>query len=259
MPGSTTKGAPYPVGTDAAASLDTIVQSLAEWVDSRPGVASVTTAERDALAGANLWAGRVVFNNQTLRLQMYTGSAWTDDVVAVGTNALTDLAVVTAKLANLAVTTGKLADAAVTNPKLASGIAADKLTVGTLPADRLGNNSILEPKLANGSVTPAKMALTTTDVLVAGTTGGEVRLELARFGTGSTAIVFATITSENITGPMPAGWIPSGWRPNSNVSIYGLGYVSGAMYRTGTVVTTTGGGSMPPLSILSGQWVGANP
>ena len=76
MPGSTSKGVPYPVGTDAAASLDTITQSLAQWVSDRPGVASLTTAEIAALTGADLWTGRVVFNNQTLKPLVYTGSGW---------------------------------------------------------------------------------------------------------------------------------------------------------------------------------------
>lgn len=76
MPGSTPKGVPYILGTDAAADLDTQMQALAEWVDAAPGIASLTTAARDALAGANLWTGRVIFNTTVGRNEVWTGSAW---------------------------------------------------------------------------------------------------------------------------------------------------------------------------------------
>lgn len=87
MPGSTSKGVPYPVGTDAASSLDTITQSLAQWVTDNPGVASLTTAEIAALSGGALWVGRLVLNNQTLKPMVYIGTwvqiALTDDAIAL--------------------------------------------------------------------------------------------------------------------------------------------------------------------------------
>lgn len=82
MPSSTAKGAPYPIGTDPAASLDTIVQSLAAWVDTQPGVASMTTTQRDALAAPQKWVGRVIFNSTLLRLQIYDGSTWDQPLMA---------------------------------------------------------------------------------------------------------------------------------------------------------------------------------
>jgi hypothetical protein len=64
------RGAPYPLGTDAnntAADID----ALAGWVNDRPGIAQVTTTQRNALAGVELWDGRVVANTTTDRLNRY--------------------------------------------------------------------------------------------------------------------------------------------------------------------------------------------
>lgn len=71
MPGSTSKGAPYSLGSDTAATIDDSMKALAEWVDARPGVSPITTAARDALAGADLWDGRVIWNLTTARLERY--------------------------------------------------------------------------------------------------------------------------------------------------------------------------------------------
>ncbi len=38
--------------------------------------ASFTTAQRDALTGGELWAGRFIYNSTTLRLEWYTGTTW---------------------------------------------------------------------------------------------------------------------------------------------------------------------------------------
>lgn len=80
MPSSTAKGAPYPVGTDNAADLDVIVQDLAQWVDEHPGVTPMTTAARDALTGADLWPGRMIYNTTTGKYQSYTGTTWGEDI-----------------------------------------------------------------------------------------------------------------------------------------------------------------------------------
>lgn len=71
MPGATTKGVPYILGGDPAADIDAVMQALAEWVDARPGVSAHTTAERDALAGADLWDNRVIWNKTTARLERF--------------------------------------------------------------------------------------------------------------------------------------------------------------------------------------------
>jgi hypothetical protein len=76
MPSTTTKGVPYPLGSDAAAELDTIVQSLAQWVDDNPGIASMTTTARNALTSAEEWVSRVIYNSTTSALERYNGAAW---------------------------------------------------------------------------------------------------------------------------------------------------------------------------------------
>lgn len=76
MPGATAKGVPYSQGADAASTIDTTMQALAEWIDARPGLSALTTVQRDALAGADLWDGRVIWNKTTARLERFnTGTA----------------------------------------------------------------------------------------------------------------------------------------------------------------------------------------
>lgn len=80
MPGQTTKGYPFSQGGDAAATIDSTMQSLAEKNDARPGIESLTTAARDALAAADKWAGRKIWNSTLGRHQTYDGAVWTTDV-----------------------------------------------------------------------------------------------------------------------------------------------------------------------------------
>lgn len=71
MPGATAKGVPYAIGSDAAAQLNEIIQLLAEWIDARPGVSPLTTAQRNALAGADLWDGRIIWNKTLAIFERY--------------------------------------------------------------------------------------------------------------------------------------------------------------------------------------------
>lgn len=64
------RGAPYPLATDAnntAADL----QALALWANERPGVTPVTTTQRNAMTGVELWDGRVVLNTTLDKFQRY--------------------------------------------------------------------------------------------------------------------------------------------------------------------------------------------
>lgn len=74
--GTTPKGAPYPDGSGLVTDGNEAMQALAEWVDGRPGIATLTTAERNALAGAQLWTGRVIYNTTASRHEQWDGSAW---------------------------------------------------------------------------------------------------------------------------------------------------------------------------------------
>lgn len=73
--GTTARGAPYPIGSDAN-DVPTDIQALAQWASDRPGIATMTDAERVALAGSDLWEGRVVWTLDTDRLWLYNGTAW---------------------------------------------------------------------------------------------------------------------------------------------------------------------------------------
>ena len=114
MPSSTTKGVPFPLGSDSVSTLDTTIQDLAEWVDDQPGIATLTTVQRDALTGADLWTGRTIWNSNNSRIENYDGVSW---VAEVTTGNIANLAVTTAKIADGAVTNAKIADGAVTNAK----------------------------------------------------------------------------------------------------------------------------------------------
>lgn len=69
------RGAPYPLGTDAnntAADL----QALALWANDRPGVSPLTTTGINALTGVERWDGRIVLDTTIDRLKRWdAGSA----------------------------------------------------------------------------------------------------------------------------------------------------------------------------------------
>jgi hypothetical protein len=66
----TPKGAPYPILGDPN-DAPFYIFTLAEWVDARPGTQVMTTGERDALAGGDVWDGRLIYNSTTDRLESY--------------------------------------------------------------------------------------------------------------------------------------------------------------------------------------------
>lgn len=76
MPTSPRLALPYPAGTAnndvpadfaaLAARLDTVITG------------AFTTAARDALVGAEVWLGRVIFNSTTNSLNLYTATGWID-------------------------------------------------------------------------------------------------------------------------------------------------------------------------------------
>lgn len=70
---ATPKGAPFPAATSAN-DVPADIQALATWTDARPGVSPLTTAARDALTGADLWDGRVIYNLTTAQLERYNAT-----------------------------------------------------------------------------------------------------------------------------------------------------------------------------------------
>jgi hypothetical protein len=73
---ATPKGAPFPAATSAN-DVPADIQALATWTDGRPGVSPLTTAARDALTGADLWDGRVIYNLTTAQLERYNATLLT--------------------------------------------------------------------------------------------------------------------------------------------------------------------------------------
>ena len=71
MPANTGKGYTYSLGTDPVATIDTSMQALAEKVDESPGIRPMSTAQRDALGASEKWAGRVIWNLTSDRLERY--------------------------------------------------------------------------------------------------------------------------------------------------------------------------------------------
>ncbi len=73
---TTTKGIPYPAGTDNNDAA-TDMQAIADWLDDMLG--SKTTAQIAALTGAALWDGRTVLDSDTGDLKVYRadgGGGW---------------------------------------------------------------------------------------------------------------------------------------------------------------------------------------
>ncbi|MCA1781988.1 MAG: hypothetical protein ABR616_05760 [Dermatophilaceae bacterium] len=88
---TTTKGVPYVESPDALADYPDVSLALATLLDGRPGVASLTTTQRDALTGADLWVGRTIYSTTNGRLEFYNGSVWgpVDAPSSDGTSTLT--------------------------------------------------------------------------------------------------------------------------------------------------------------------------
>ena len=74
---TTTKGFPYPQGADAV-DVAGDLQALAEAVDDMPGVQSYTSTQINALTSGEKWAGRVVYNSTSGKLQVSNGSTFSD-------------------------------------------------------------------------------------------------------------------------------------------------------------------------------------
>lgn len=79
---TTTKGVPYPVASDPN-NVPADMQRLATWLDTNPGIASYTTAQRDALVAADRWTGRTIWNTTNFRHEIWDGAAWVQDGVSV--------------------------------------------------------------------------------------------------------------------------------------------------------------------------------
>ena len=99
MADTTTKGFPYPEGPDAV-DVAGDIQALAEAVDDMPGVQSYTGAEIAALAAGEKWAGRIVWNSTTGKLQVSNGSTFSDVDTSLALSSTTPAALGVAAVGN---------------------------------------------------------------------------------------------------------------------------------------------------------------
>lgn len=68
---------------------DVLVMGVAAGPKIRTQAEPMTTTQRDALSGANLFAGRLIFNTTTARTELYTGAAWVATYVAADVQVFT--------------------------------------------------------------------------------------------------------------------------------------------------------------------------
>jgi hypothetical protein len=145
---NTTKGFPYPQGADAV-DVAGDIQSLAEAVDDMPGVQSYTSAEISALTAGEKWAGRIVWNSTSGKLQVSNGSTFSDVDTSLALSSTTPAALGVAAVGTgttaarddhvhatpSASDVGAIANSLIANAKgsliTSTGSAVDDLTVGT--------------------------------------------------------------------------------------------------------------------------------
>lgn len=69
--GTTPKGYPYPEPS-AANNVAQHLKDIVDVLDGVPGISTFTTAQRDALSGAQKWNGRVIYNSTLDEIQVYS-------------------------------------------------------------------------------------------------------------------------------------------------------------------------------------------
>lgn len=77
MADTTTKGFPFPEGSDVV-DVAGDIETLADFVDTVPGIASLTSTQIGNLTSDEKWAGRLVWNSTTSRYQFSNGSTFAD-------------------------------------------------------------------------------------------------------------------------------------------------------------------------------------
>lgn len=92
---NTSKGYPYPSGSDDV-DVPGDIQALADAVDLTPGIRSYTSTQIAGLAAGDKWAGRVVWNSTTSKLQVSDGSTFSDVDTTVALSSSTPSALGTA-------------------------------------------------------------------------------------------------------------------------------------------------------------------
>jgi asparagine N-glycosylation enzyme membrane subunit Stt3 len=128
-----------------AHAVGTLVEHTVAAIDYREaGTSRLTTAERDALTGADLWEGRVIFNTDLDEVQAYDGARWGFNVGQISER------VSTATVA--AVTTLDLTQGMTHSVSLNQNIS---LAISNLPAGRASGVTVILKQDATGGRTVA--------------------------------------------------------------------------------------------------------
>ena len=193
---TTTRGVPYPEPADPN-DVPSDIEALAEWMDSNPGVLVVTTAQRNALLGADRWVGRVVYNTDFHTLDCWNGVVWQ----AIG---LRDSTVAGwASLRTLGTGAGQAA-AGNHGHDLASASITGVLPLAKAHADLVRTND-------------ARLAVTEVTVpLASGVTG-----TCSARRDGRTVVVHVDVI---VPGSGQVGTLPAGYRPGGTHGLYGLAW-----------------------------------
>lgn len=184
MPLTTTKGFPYPEGPDDV-DVPGDVQSLAEYVDGLPGVASLTSTQISALSSAQKWAGRLVWNSTTSRYQYSNGSSFADlrEPVVIAITVSPDDANLTAGAGKV---TFRMPYAVTLTEVRASLTTASSSGAPTFDVNEDGN-SVLSTKLSidanEKTSTTASTAAVVSDVTL--TDDAEITIDCDAAGTGA--------------------------------------------------------------------------
>ena len=145
MADTTTKGFPYPEGPDAV-DVAGDIQALAEAVDDMPGVQSYTGAEITALTSGEKWAGRIVWNSTTSKLQVSNGSTFSDVDTSLALASTTPAALGVAAVGN---GTTAARDNHVHAMPSASDVGAIGISLFTAPGQLLSSSGAGTPVVIN--------------------------------------------------------------------------------------------------------------
>lgn len=147
---NTTKGYPYPQGSDAV-DVPGDIQALADAVDASPGVTSYTSTQIAALTAGEKWAGRVIWNSTAGKLQVSNGSTFSDVDTSVALSSSTPQTLGTAAA-------GTSSDASRADHRHAMPSASDVGAIGISLVTAKG-----QIIAASGSATPAAVPTGSTN------------------------------------------------------------------------------------------------
>lgn len=195
---NTDKGIAVPENDVDTFDVERDLGAIADWLDDHPGIATLTTAERNVLVGVDVWPGRVIFNSTTQQLeQNATGAPGAANWTAASPAMVVDGPAATPSLRTLG--NGAQQAAAGDHKHSASDTNSGTFDIARLPVAASGTSSSTsvvradDPRLSNprtpgdGSVTTAKLAdgaVTDAKVAAANKDGAAATPSMRTLGAG---------------------------------------------------------------------------